>query len=195
MFVKETISAVAILITFIAFLPYIRSIHQKTTRPHVFSWIIWGGVTFTVFLGQLADGGGAGAWPIGISGLVTIYVAWLAYRFRADMSITRLDWIFLLLALGTLPLWYVTADPLWTVLLLTIVDLLGFGPTFRKAYWRPHEEHLTFFSLIALRNLLSIVALEHYSLTTLIFPAATGTACVVLILLVGYRRQLIGSSQ
>ncbi len=58
---KELLGAAAIALTLYAFLPYIRSILQGRTRPHVFSWVIWGSTTFVVFLAQLADKGGAGA--------------------------------------------------------------------------------------------------------------------------------------
>jgi len=187
---KELLSAVAIALTFIAFLPYIRSILKGKTRPHVISWVIWGAVTFIVFLAQLADRGGAGAWPIGVSGIITIYVASLAYMKKSDSTITRTDWLFLILAMASLPLWYITADPLWTVMILTAVDLMGFGPTFRKAWLQPFEEQLTFFMLMAARNFISIMALTHYSLTTVLFPAATGVACVLFILMVSYRRRL-----
>ena len=81
---KELFSALAILLTFIAFLPYIRSILKGETKPHVFSWVIWGSTTFVVFLAQLADKGGAGAWPIGVSGIITIYVALLAYLKKSE---------------------------------------------------------------------------------------------------------------
>ena len=37
---KELLSAVAIALTFVAFLPYIRSILTNKTKPHVFSWLI-----------------------------------------------------------------------------------------------------------------------------------------------------------
>jgi hypothetical protein len=190
---KELLSAVAIALTFIAFFPYIRSVLQGKTRPHVFSWLIWGSTTFVVFLAQLADRGGAGAWPIGVSGIITLYVAFLAYTKKSDISITRMDWLFLFLAMTSLPLWYLTSDPLWAVVILTTVDLIGFGPTFRKAYIRPDEEQLTFFMLVALRNLIVIVALVHYSLTTVLFPAVTGAACLIFILMVVYRRRILAS--
>ena len=77
---KEFLSAIAIILTLVAFIPYIRSIQSGKTKPHVFSWIIWASVTFIVFLAQLSDSAGAGAWPIGISGVITLYVAVLAYR-------------------------------------------------------------------------------------------------------------------
>jgi hypothetical protein len=188
---KEILSAVAIALTFYAFLPYIRSILQGKTKPHVFSWVIWGSTTFVVFLAQLADKGGAGAWPIGVSGLITIYVALLAYTNKSDSTITGTDWLFFTLAMTSLPLWYFTSDPLWAVVILTTVDILGFGPTLRKAYCVPFEEQLTFFVIIAVRNLLAIMALSHYSLTTMLFPAVTGLACLPLIVMVMYRRRVL----
>lgn len=188
---KELLSAIAIALTFIAFYPYIRSIMQDKTKPHVFSWVIWATVTFVVFLAQLSDNAGAGAWPIGLSGIITICVAVLAYLKKSDSTITRTDWLFLIAALSSLPFWYLTSDPLWAVVILTSVDILGFGPTIRKAYTYPFEEQLTFFVLIAVRNILSIMALEHYSLTTILFPAITGLACILFIIMVMNRRRVL----
>jgi hypothetical protein len=188
---KEILSATAIVLTLIAFGPYVRSILRGHTKPHVFSWIIWGSTTFVVFLAQIQGKGGVGAWPIGVSGAITILVAVLAYTKKADNSITRTDWGFFALAMTSLPLWYVTADPLWAVLILTSVDILGFGPTIRKAYHFPFEEQVTFYSLFVVRNLLAIAALEYYSVTTVLFPAATGAGCILLIAVIGLRRKVL----
>ena len=188
---KELLSAFAIALTFIAFVPYITSILQNKTQPHAFSWIVWGSVTFIIFLAQLADGGGAGAWPIGVSGIITLFVAILAYLKKSDHMIVKKDWLFFIMALTAIPFWYVTSNPLWAVLILTTVDLLGFVPTFRKAYSYPYEEQLTFYIIITCRNLIAIVALEHYSLTTILFPAATALACTLFIQMVIYRRTII----
>jgi hypothetical protein len=187
--IKELLSAAAIVLTFAIFVPYIRSTRRGLTKPHVFSWVIWALGTFVVFLAQLAGSGGLGAWPIGVSGLITAYVAVLAYSKQSDTSITRLDWVFLILALAAVPCWFFTSDPLWAVVILTAVDLAGFGPTFRAAYSRPHDERIGFYSLAAVRNLLAVLALEHYSLTTVLFPAAVGIACVAFVVMVAYRRK------
>ena len=191
MFYKELLSAVAIALTFIAFFPYIRSILNGTIKPHVFSWVIWGATTFVVFLAQLEDHGGAGAWPIGVSGIITILIALLAYLKRADITITKTDWLFFVSAMSSLPFWYLTSDPLWAVVILTTVDVLGFGPTVRKAYAFPHSESLLFFALFTARNLIVIMALENYSITTVLFPAVIAVACVLLMAMVAYRRRAL----
>jgi len=191
MLYKEFFSAIAIVLTFIAFFPYIRSILKEEIKPHVFSWVIWGSTTFIVFLAQLKDGGGVGAWPIGVSGLITIYVAFLAYLKKSDKTITIIDWCFFLSAMASLPVWYLTSDPLWAVAILTAVDVLGFGPTARKAYFHPFEENLTFFLIFMARNLIVIMALEYYSLTTVLFPAVIAGACLALIIMVTLRRRIL----
>lgn len=188
---KLIFSGLAIGLTFVAFVPYIRSILSGKTRPHVFSWFIWGITTVIVFFAQLEAKGGIGAWPIGISGAITVGVAVLAFYKRADISITRTDWLFFSVALASLPFWYLTSDPLWTVVLLTVIDLLGFGPTIRKAYAFPHQESQLFFLSFMLRNIFAILALEHYSVTTVLFPLSIAMACTVLLMLVAYRRRVI----
>jgi hypothetical protein len=155
----------------------------------VFSWVIWGTTTFVVFLAQLEGHGGAGAWPIGVSGAITIFIAFLAYMKRSDIVISKTDWVFFVSALSSLPFWYFTSNPLWAVVILTAVDVLGFGPTVRKAYDFPHSESLLFFALFAVRNFIAILALENYSVTTVLFPAVVGVACVMLMVMVMYRRR------
>ena len=187
-YLKEAASAVAFALTFALFIPYIRSIRRGETVPHVFSWVVWTFGTFVVFAAQLAGGAGIGAWPIGLSACITGYVALLAYRLRADVRIDGHDWVLFTLAVLALPAWALAADPLWAVIFLTTADLLGFGPTLRKAYVRPFEEHLGFFAIGGLRNAFVIVALEHYSLTTALFPAAVGLACLLVALFIALRR-------
>lgn len=185
---KELCGYFAIGLTFVAFIPYIRSVLSGQTKPHVFSWLIWGVATFVVFLAQLADGAGFGAWSIGLSGFLTCYIAFLAYRRRSDHSVTKLDWVFFILAMISLPLWFLTKDPFWAVLILTTVDTLGFGPTFRKAYHKPYEEQLFLYIVMTVRNLVSIPALENYSWTTILFPATLSVTCGIFIIFVMIRR-------
>ena len=93
--------------------------------------------------------------------------------------------------MSSLPFWYFTSDPLWTVVILTTVDVLGFGPTIRKAYSHPYTESLLFFSLFTVRNLIVIIALESHSITTVLFPALIAAACIALMTMIMYRRRAL----
>jgi hypothetical protein len=188
---KQVLSVSAIALTFIAYAPYVWFILKGRTRPHVFSWVIWGVTTLLAGVAQLADGGGSGAWPICVSGVIAVGVAVLSWMKRGDATITRSDWAFLVAAMASIPAWLLTDNPLWASVILTVVDILGFGPSFRKAWSRPHEEGAGLFILLTLRNGLAVMALQSYSLTTLIFPLLSGLANVVFVALIVIRRPAI----
>lgn len=186
---KLIYAGISSLLTLVAFAPYIWTIYRGQTRPHAFSWIIWGITTFIVFLAQLKSEGGAGAWPTGLSALITFYIAWLAFLKRGDTEITRSDWGFFIASLVSLPVWYLSSDPFWAVVILTLVDSLAFGPTLRKAYVFPHQENVSFFALFILRNIFGLLALEAWTATNMLFHLVMTAGCVVLIVMVLWRRQ------
>ena len=192
---KSLISVVAIALTFALFYPYIRSILNGSTKPHTFSWVIWGFGTLAVFIAQMADGAGIGAWAIGLSALITCYVALLSWIKRTDLTITPADWVCLVSALLAVPIWAVTSNALWAVIILTAIDLVGFGPTIRKAFSRPHEEPVWFYAIAAVRNSLVILALQRYTPTTVVFPGAVGVACLAVALYISFRRRAIPLAQ
>jgi len=188
-FDKTLFSILATMLTVLAFLPYIRSIFAGKTRPHVFSWVIWGLNTSVAFIATLLAGGGLlGAGVIGFSAVVTLLIAVLAYIKRADVSITWTDKLFFSVALAAMPLWYWANDPLWAIGLITVIELLGFGPTFRKTWAQPFSESITFLVLLVLRNALVVAALERHTTTTVLFPTVMAAACLALIAIMVWRR-------
>ena len=189
------LTAAAMALTFVAFVPYFRSIFAGTTRPHVFSWVVWGTNTSVAFVATLSAGGGAGAWAVGFSAAITLAVAGLAWARRADVHITRVDWLFFLAGLAAIPLWFVASDPLWAIVLVTAVELLGFGPTMRKSWHQPWSEPVSFLVILIVRNALVIAALEQRTLTTVLFPAAMAAACVVLAAILAGRRQALAAAR
>jgi hypothetical protein len=50
---------------------------------------------------------------------------------------------------------------------------------------------LLFFALFAIRNIIAILALEHYSATTVLFPAVIAMMCLLLILVATHRRRVL----
>jgi hypothetical protein len=181
----------AVALTIGAYVPYVRWILQGKVRPHFYSWVIWSLTTSIVFFAQVSAGGGSGAWPTAVSALITILVAVLAWRLKSDLSVTRTDQFFMGAALASLPAWFFTADPFWSVVILTAVDALGFGPTLRKLWRYPHEESMQFYAVFAVRSALTIVALETLNPTTVLFPATMVSACIIVCGLLWWRRRTI----
>ncbi|MFY9463166.1 MAG: hypothetical protein WAP52_03200 [Candidatus Sungiibacteriota bacterium] len=168
---KIILGASASVINIIGYIPYFRDIARGKTKPHIFSWLVWGILTGIAFFAQVSKGAGPGAWVTGISALFCTIIAIVAF-FRGEKDITALDWFYFASALIGLLLWELTANPLFAILLITLIDIFAFVPTFRKAYNKPQEETLSLYTLSALKFAVGLAALQAYNLTTWLYPAS-----------------------
>jgi len=135
--------------------------------------------------------GGVGAFPMGFVALLCFSIAFLSYQKIGLDYIGKSDWIFLTLALFTIPLWYVTSNALYAIILLSLIDLLGFVPTFKKAFSYPFDEQLSFFILMVIKDLFFVIpALEEHSLTTMLFPLTLSITTTLFVIMVYWRRKI-----
>ena len=79
-------------------------------------------------------------------------------------NVARVDWYFFIAALVSIPLWLITNTPHYSVLLVTLIDVLAFVPTFRKSWRRPNKSSVFTFALGSLKFLLGIATLPEQSI-------------------------------
>ena len=167
---KEIFTAIGLIFTFVGYLAYIYSIFKGETRPHPFSWLIWGVLTAIGFFAQIDDNAGSGAYITGVSAAFTFFIAIVGYFKRAEIVITKADWITFVVALFAIPLWLITDTAFYSVILITVIDAIAFYPTFAKTWHNPNQE-LPFQTIMAmLKYVLSIFALHNYSVITVLYP-------------------------
>lgn len=187
---KETFGILSLLISAVHYAPYLYAICKGTAKPHAFSRLIWGLTAAIAFCGQIAGGGGPGAWATGVIAVASFVIVGLSYSScRRCRQIKRGDWIALMAALAAIPLWLVTQDPLWSVLLVTVINIIGYYPTFRKSWHLPHEEMIYAFSIGCLKAGVSLLALSQYSIVTMIFPLSFCFCDAALVTVLLWRRR------
>ena len=147
---------------------YLYSIMQGKTKPHVFSWLVWTIISTIALLAQLTEGAGAGAWARVTSTLFSYLFIVLALT-QGEKHITRGDWITLIIALCAIPLWYFTKTPVWSVILVTTIDVVGYYPTVRKSLAKPQEEAALSWLLSGLSSLASLFAMDHINIATSLY--------------------------
>lgn len=172
---KEIIGVIAVILAFVAYVPYFRDIIKGKTKPHIYSWFIWGFLTTIIFALQIKGGGGAGAWVTLSAAVCSFIVFFLGLR-GGQKDITKSDTLFFISALAATGLWVFAKQPTLSVILLVSIDMLGFLPTIRKSWHKPHEETLFLWALNGFRHSLSIVALHSYNLTTVLYPVVWAVA-------------------
>lgn len=181
----------AVALTFVVYIPYIWAILIGRTRPHIFSWMIWSVTTLFIFVAQINNQGGMGAYAIGLSGLISLIIAGLGCIKGSHRALQRIDWLILVLCVLVIIWWRLTFNPVVSVLLFTVVSVIGYLPTALKAWVHPFEEEVPFYVIMAIRYGLSVVALEHYALVTLLFPMTMFITSTTMSGYVHYRKAML----
>ena len=187
---KEIIAAIAVILAFVAYIPYFRDIIKGKTKPHVYSWFVWGFITVIIFALQVKGGAGAGALVTLSAAICSFAVFFLGLK-NGKKDITKSDTVFFLLALLATAIWVFAKRPGLSVLLLVTIDMLGFIPTVRKSWQKPQEETLFTWELNGFRHGLSILALKQYNFLTLLYPVAWTLANIFFSLMLVARRKRV----
>jgi len=166
----ETLGIFSVLMMLCSRVNYFNAIFRGSTRPHAFSWLIWAVISSIGFMAQMTEGSGAGSWACGF-GSFGCYVIFIIALFKGERNIQRNDWIILGVALSAIPLWVMTKTPVWSVVLVCIIDTLGYFPTLRKSWAKPYEESAGAYILLSLCHLFALLAIEHYTISTWLYPA------------------------
>lgn len=188
--IKTFVSIVAILLTFIAYIPYLRDTLKKKTSPHIYTWFIWGISSAITYGLQVSDGAGVGAWVTLAVTILTFIVLFLGLR-NGKKDITISDTIFFLLSFIALLLWLIAQQPTLSVILVSTIGIIALIPTIRKSWNYPYSETLITYELVALRYGFCIFALQNYSVITLLSPLTWGLASVILSMILIIRRRQV----
>jgi len=175
-------------------LMYLYSIVRGNTRPHVFSWLIWATISAIGFAAQFLEGAGPGAWARCFAALSCFLIMLLALT-RGEKNIAPADFITLVIALATIPLWIVTETPLWSVIIVCCIDTLGYLPTVRKSWHKPQEELPVGYLVSSLGAACSLIAIEHYVPSTWLYPAVLVTSNASVFAYLMLRRKRLENEQ
>lgn len=187
---KQLISTIAVILTFVAYVPYYRDILKGKTHPHVYSWSLWGLLTVLLVALQIKGGAGSASWVTIAAGLLCIGVVILSLK-DGKKNITTSDTITAILSLVAIGFWLIAEQPIVSNILVIIADGLAFIPTIRKSWKSPYTETLSLYVTNALRFFLTLAAVETYTFLSAgwIIFWATGNALFSM-MLVMRRRQV-----
>lgn len=166
---KEVLGIIAVILTFVGYVPYIRDTVRGKTKPHIYTWFIWGLVTAIAFGLQLSANAGPGAFTTLAAAIVCFIIFGFGLR-QGNKDITRSDTVFFLLSFVALSLWLFAKQPILSVILVSTIDMLGFVPTIRKSWHKPYEETLASYLMNTFRFCLALLALDHYTIVTALYP-------------------------
>ena len=104
-------------------------------------------------------------------------------------NITIYDTVCLTGALLSAVILIFTKNILYSVILVTLIDFIGFIPTYRKAFAEPHTETLSTYFINTFGDILAVLALSTYSFTTVLYPISLVITNSFLVTILIYRRK------
>ena len=96
--IKTLIGTLAVILTFVGYIPYIRDTIKGKTKPHIYSWFTWAFVTFIIFALQILGHGGAGAYTTLATAILCLIIFLLGLR-NGNKDITKFDTVTFIISL------------------------------------------------------------------------------------------------
>lgn len=185
---KEIIGGIATVLTFAAYIPYYRDILKGRTRPHVYTWSLWGLLTILIVALQLKGGAGPAMWVTASAGLLCLGVVVLSFK-NGKKGITASDTVVAALSLMAIGFWLFADQPEVAITLVVVADLLAFIPTVRKSYIDPYSETLSLYVTNTFRFCLALLAVEQYTYLSSVWIVAWVAGNALLSALIIIRRR------
>jgi hypothetical protein len=177
----------------LAYYPYIRDLFKGKTKPHLYTWLVWALTQGTAAVGLWYGGGRLGVLSLVIGTALVIVIFLLSFKYGTK-NITRADTIVLLAALLAIVLWWRLDNPYLAVFMVSLIDGLGYVPTFRKSFQAPWSETLSFWIAMMFAALFALLANAEYNFLTVTYLATCAVANAAVILILVFRRRQVPQS-
>jgi inorganic pyrophosphatase len=187
--IKIIFAIIALIISLLAFYPYLRDIFLKKTKPHVYTWFIWTITQSTAVYALWYGGGGWGAVELTV-GTFLVFIIFLFSLTRGTKNVTKSDTIVLFIALLSVLIWWILDNPIFSVIMVSLIDFFGYIPSYRKCWNDPWSETLSTWLLFAIGNIFAIFALNEYNVLTLTYLITIIIGNIILIIISLLRRNL-----
>ena len=187
---KEILGGLSFVMGMACFAVSIWAFYRGSTKPHLFTWLLWSILLSIAFAVQVVENAGPGSWHIGISALIAFFIVGVSF-FRGEKHITKSDWAAFIIAMSAIPVWQMTGNPLWAIIIVSMIDAAAYYPTFRKSWMKPWEEPALAYFIGMVQFSLSLFALERVAFTTALYPAVVVAMNVTMVLLLLCRRKVL----
>ena len=185
---RDTLGLLSVALAVLAAVIYIAQTLRGEVRPHPLSWFLFGILSLTGYLVQRDEGARQGSWTL-LSMTVICFLFVAVSVARGERSFSRPEWAFLAAGGAVFAIYLFTRQANVAAGLTTLVDALGYGPTFVRGWSQPKKDSAASFALNGVKFIPSLMAMDPISFATSFYPATLMVLnAAVAIMLVTRRR-------
>lgn len=188
--VLATLGVSSAIVNTIGLVPYIRDILKNKTKPERATWWVWLVLNVIAFGAQLAAGA---TWSLGLTAGILLSVgtiAVLSIKYGYGTFHSR-DLIAIIIAILGAGISLLVNSPLLAILVVVIVDAVGYALTLIKTWAAPYTETLISWVLAVISALLGVLALGSLDFTQALYPAYVLLGNILLVTVIMYRRPIV----
>ena len=176
------------MISSIGFFLYLRDTFKGSTKPHMFTRLLWALMWYIWFAIQIIHWAGYASLIMLWFSIIPTLVFFYTLK-SAEKDIAPVDYVFLFGAFVALVCWLVFDQAILSVLLLLSIDYCAYFPTFRKSYMKPYEETISLFVFVNFWYLASFLTFDTFIFENYWYPTGLFLMNTVFVVFVLLRRK------
>lgn len=170
----------------VSYLLYLREVFRGHVKPQRATWFIWSCVSILLLAGLIASGEREMIWVPWAYALGSSLI-FIASIWRGVGGWSKLDLACIGCAACSLVVWKILGTPQVPIFINLFADLMGFIPTFKKAWHDPRSERNPGWIFFTLGNLFNFGSVTTWNLPGTVYMIYMFCGCLLVSILV-YRR-------
>jgi hypothetical protein len=167
---RDALGILSVVMAILAAVIYVFQTLRGAVRPHPLSWFLFGILSATGYWVQRDQGANQGSWTLlAMTMICFIFVA--VSVARGERSFSRQEWAFAVAGGAVFVVYLFSREANIAAALTTVVDALGYGPTFIRGWTHPKKDSVTSFALNGAKFVPSLMAMDPISFATSFYPA------------------------
>jgi hypothetical protein len=187
--IKFYLGIIAGIVSLIAYLIYFRSILKGESKPNRVTWWIWTFMGAVLALSYYASGARDTIWSPIVEFIGPFVTALLAIKYGEGGIAEKADILCFAGGVVSIIIWIATGNPIVALTLNLLIDFFAIIPTIKKSYLRPEGESFWAWTGTGLGDFLNLMSVEKFTFAIIIYPAWMLFDDLIIILLVGLRKQ------
>ena len=188
---RDALGILSVVLAVLAAVIYILQTLRGEVRPHPLSWFLFGTLSLTGYLVQRDEGARQGSWTL-LAMTVICFLFVAVSVARGERSFSRQEWAFLIAGGAVFIIYLFTREANVAAALTTLIDALGYGPTFTHGWSFPRKDSVTSFALNAAKFVPSLMAMDPISFATSFYPATLLVLNSAVSIMLIMRRRAVG---
>ncbi|HEX9170800.1 MAG TPA: hypothetical protein VF886_18040 [Roseiarcus sp.] len=187
---RNALGLLSVALAILAAVIYIAQTLRGEVRPHPLSWFLFGILSLTGYLVQRDEGARQGSWTLMAMTVICFLFVAVSVA-RGERSFSRREWAFLIAGGAVFVVYLFTREANIAAALTTLVDALGYGPTFVRGWSQPKKDSVASFALNGVKFVPSLMAMDPLSFATSFYPATLLILNTLVAIMLVMRRRAI----